>query len=252
MEPFVSFSTAREGARVHTIRDETGRMLGRLRGRSWFAVERPPGRQWFFSGDYAVGRVWDEMATTIVGAVRADLEPGQIYFVRADFRTGAQRGIRERIRESRDSPCLMPDCDNDLRPMFADLVGVVPGSADWARALSVLRQGVRYEAAPRNLDEKDFNNTPARGRARLGRCLDIERSRLTKEHGVSAWPIRPPSTPPVVAEEPLLGAEEVFSRRDEDTPPHSRATCPRTLVSGCLESTQELNAIVQAQCLALS
>ncbi|MFK8003274.1 MAG: hypothetical protein AB8H86_27135 [Polyangiales bacterium] len=227
-------------------------MLGRLNGQSWFAVERPPGRQWFFSGDYTVGRVWDEMATTIVGALRADLEPGKIYFVRADFRTGAQRGIRERIRESRDSPCLMPDFDNDLQPMFADLVGVLPGSADWARALTVLRHGVRYQAAPRNLDETDFNNTPARGRARLGRCLDIDKSRLAAEHGVSAWPIPAPSVGPDFAEDPIFDTEEIFGVRDAEPPTRGRGTCPQTLVSGCLEATDELNAIVRAQCLARS
>lgn len=235
--PFVSLVRARQGARAHVIRDESGRTLGRLQGRSWFAVERPPGQQWFFSGDYLGGNVWDELATTGIGALRANLEPGKIYFVRADLRVGAPRTIRERIREVRDSPCLMPDSDNDLQPRFADLIGIRPGGADWDRALYVIRHGVRYEAAPRLREHP--NNVPARGQARLGRCLDVERSQLGPEHALSAWP----------APMELLSTDEVFD--DSEVEVRNRGeTCPQTHVDGCPEATQSLKTLVEAQCLA--
>lgn len=173
-----------------SVRDEQGRLLGRVRGRSWFAVERPPGLQWFFAGEvFHLCHGDPSRGRSSVGALSAHLEAGRIYLVRATAYQGRRRSIAERFR-AMNSGCCMSD-DDDGRPTFLDLVGVRPGGSEWIRALDVLREGIRYSAAPRGLEERSVSQLPAQGRARFGRCIDIERSQLSPEDGSRFWPLTP-------------------------------------------------------------
>lgn len=167
-----------------TVRDEQGQMLGRVSGRSWFAVERPAGPQWFFAGSPVCE---GETGSTSVGALSADLEAGHVYLVRVSGYLGNSRSLRDRLRDLRQGGCCS---DQFTGPdQYIDLIGVRPGGTEWNRALDVLRVGVRYQAAPRGLDEVNVDHIPARGRARFGHCIDEERSRLRAEDGVPYWPL---------------------------------------------------------------
>ena len=177
---------------VHTVRDEEGQILGRVLGRSWFAVERPPGLQWFFTGGDVVELCSGDPArgVTNVGAIATNLEVGRIYLVRVAAYEGTRRSIAGQLQDFRRGCCVV-DGDEDWRPDFVDLVGVRPGGTEWNRALNVLREGVRYSAAPRGLDERRVSNIPAQGRGRVGHRIDTERSQLSVEDGSPFWPLTP-------------------------------------------------------------
>lgn len=180
---------------LYTVRDESGEILGRLWGRSWFAVERPPGAQWFFAGDPTEGSQpsWQERGVSTVGVLSAHLDVGRVYLVRVAFRTGPRRRLAQVIRDWRNPDgCIMVTDSESSNAEFLDLIGIRPGGAQWNRALSVLREGVRYQPAPRGLEEdSEASEIPGQGRARLGHCLDVERSRLTRAEGSPFWPLTP-------------------------------------------------------------
>lgn len=172
-----------------TIRDEEGQMLGRLRGRGWFAVERPPGSQWFFADDGSIRRD-DERPGTNVGALAAHLEAGKIYLVQSVVYEGPRQSLRQLWRGGGlVDGCVVADQDEDRRPEYLDLIGVRPGGAEWGRVLRVLRTGLRYSPAPRGFDEPYVDQLPSQGRARIGQCLDEERSELRGEDGFAEWPL---------------------------------------------------------------
>ena len=145
--------------------------------------------QWFFAGERP--ERGDRGATTI-GVLSANLEVGRIYLVRATAYDGAYVGVAQSIRDmSDDERCTRGGNDHSARTEFVDLIGVRPGGTEWNRALGVLRDGVRYEAAPRALEEHGIQAIVAQGRGRVGHCLDTERSRLTIEDGSPFWPLIP-------------------------------------------------------------
>lgn len=179
----------------HTVRDERGEILGRLAGQSWFAVERGPGTQWFFTGDHwtlQTARSREGRGISTVGVLSANLEVGRVYLVRVATTEGDRRSLADTLGEWRsEDGCVMVDDDEDRRPDFVDLIGIRPGGAEWNRALGVLREGVRYRAAPRGLSEEDVSQLPTHGRARVGHCVDAARSRLMPDDGSPFWPLTP-------------------------------------------------------------